>query len=86
MDGEEIRLPEHIYHEVRLDINRAHDAALRFANGEKVKRVVSPSEKPAAERSSRMVENRPCCDAVTGVVGVNRMSKRCVATGAQAVA
>jgi hypothetical protein len=34
--GEEIRLPEHIYHDVRLDINRAHEAAVRFANGEKV--------------------------------------------------
>ena len=36
IDGEEIRLPQHIYHDVRLDINRAHDAAVRFANGEKV--------------------------------------------------
>ncbi|ULJ81995.1 hypothetical protein MF410_31875 (plasmid) [Rhizobium sp. C104] len=36
IDGEEIRLPEHIYQDVRLDINRAHEAAVRFANGEKV--------------------------------------------------
>ncbi|RUV80576.1 hypothetical protein EOA51_32800, partial [Mesorhizobium sp. M1A.F.Ca.IN.020.32.1.1] len=36
IDGDEIRLPEHIYHDVRLDINRAHDAAVKFANGEKL--------------------------------------------------
>lgn len=34
--GGEIRLPEHLYHEVRMDINRAHEATLRFANGEKI--------------------------------------------------
>lgn len=35
IDGEEVRLPESIYHEVRLNINRAHDAAIAFANDEK---------------------------------------------------
>lgn len=35
IDGKEIQLPEHIYHDVRLDINRAHEAAARFANGKK---------------------------------------------------
>lgn len=35
IDGEDVRLPESIYHEVRLNINRAHDAAIAFANGEK---------------------------------------------------
>ncbi|NEI63865.1 MULTISPECIES: Shedu anti-phage system protein SduA domain-containing protein [Rhizobium] len=35
IDGEEVRLPESIYHEVRLNINRAHEAAVAFANGEK---------------------------------------------------
>lgn len=35
IEGEEIRLPEDVYHNVRLNINRAHDAAVAFANGEK---------------------------------------------------
>ena len=52
IDGEEIRLPEHIYHDVRLDINRAHDAAVRFANGEKVRYLrnrLLPSVMPGFE-------------------------------------
>lgn len=36
VDGEDIRLPKHIFDDARLDINRAHDAARDFANGEKM--------------------------------------------------
>lgn len=36
VDGEEVYLPEYIFHDARLDINRAHDAARDFANGEKM--------------------------------------------------
>lgn len=36
IDGPEVRLPEALYHDVRLNINRAHDAAVNFANGEKL--------------------------------------------------
>lgn len=35
IDGEKIRLPEDIYNDLRLNINRAHDAAVAFVNGEK---------------------------------------------------
>ncbi|GJD38019.1 Shedu immune nuclease family protein [Methylobacterium bullatum] len=36
VDGDDVRLPVHIYDYARLNINRAHDAARDFANGEKM--------------------------------------------------
>jgi hypothetical protein len=35
VDGDHVRLPVHIFDDARLNINRAHDAARDFANGEK---------------------------------------------------
>lgn len=36
VDGDHVRLPVHIFDDARLAINRAHDAARDFANGEKM--------------------------------------------------
>ncbi|EXL06679.1 Shedu immune nuclease family protein [Aquamicrobium defluvii] len=36
VNGEDVRLPVHIFDDARLNINRAHDAARDFANGEKM--------------------------------------------------
>jgi len=50
--GEDVRLPSAVFDEVRLNINRAHLAAVEFANGEKrqyLRHRLLPSIQPSIE-------------------------------------
>lgn len=62
IDGDEIRLPEHIYHDVRLNINRAHDAAIDFTNGEKLAYLRSRLLRPIVPEFEEEGFERPAID------------------------